>query len=308
MKICMLGAGALGSTFGAALADAGNDVCLVNHNQAHVDAINRNGLIVRRDGMDRTVTIPAFTGTETLSPVDLIVILVKSAQTSAAIASARNIVAPHTTVMSVQNGLGHEDKLSDAVGRASVVAGKTYVGGVLLGPGHVLAETRGRETIIGELDGSTGPRIQTIAETFTNAGLQTDVSKNIVGTMWDKLLVNVATGALSGIAGLTYGDLYSVPEVEACAVAAVIEAMTVAKAAGVTLTMKDPREPWLKAAQGLPDEFKASMLQSLEKGSLTEIDFINGAVVRAGKKVGVPTPVNDTLVACIKGIERGLQI
>ncbi len=128
MKICMLGAGALGSTFGAALADAGNDVCLVNHNQAHVDAINRNGLIVRRDGMDRTVTIPAFTGTETLSPVDLIVILVKSAQTSAAIASARNIVAPHTTVMSVQNGLGHEDELSDAVGRASVVAGKTYVG------------------------------------------------------------------------------------------------------------------------------------------------------------------------------------
>ncbi|MBL6945194.1 MAG: ketopantoate reductase family protein [Rhodospirillales bacterium] len=306
MKICILGAGSLGSTFGVMLAEAGNDVSLVNRNQAHVDAINSNGLVVRHDGKDRAVSIPAVTTTETLLPVDLVIVLVKSAQTSAAIASARNVIGPHTTVMSIQNGLGHEDKLSEVAGRASVVAGKTYVGGLLLGPGHVLAEARGRETIIGELDGSRSERIMAIAETFTNAGLQTNVSKNIMGAMWDKLLVNVATGALSGITGLAYGNLYAVPEIEACALAAVREAMTVARAAGVTLTMTDPREPWVKAAQGLPDEFKASMLQSLEKGATTEVDFINGAVVRAGRKVGVPTPVNDTLVACIKGIERGL--
>jgi 2-dehydropantoate 2-reductase len=124
--------------------------------------------------------------------------------------------------------------------------------------------------------------------------------------MWDKLLVNVATGALSGITRLTYGDLYAVPEVEACAVAAVAEAMAVAKAAGIALGSTEPRQAWVKAADGLPAAFKASMLQSLEKGSVTEIDFVNGAVVRWGAKYGVPTPVNQALVACIKGIERAL--
>jgi 2-dehydropantoate 2-reductase len=127
-----------------------------------------------------------------------------------------------------------------------------------------------------------------------------------MGTMWDKLLVNVATGALSGITRLTYGELYQLPEIEACAIAAVAEAMAVAKAKGITLSVTEPKQPWVKAAAGLPDEFKASMLQSLEKGSITEIDFVNGAVVRWGAKLGVPTPVNLALVACMKGIEHGL--
>jgi 2-dehydropantoate 2-reductase len=122
-------------------------------------------------------------------------------------------------------------------------------------------------------------------------------------TIWEKLLVNVATGALSAITKLPYGLLYQVPEVEACAVAAVAEAMAVAQASGITLTTTDPRTPWVKAAAGLPFEFKASMLQSIEKGSVTEIDFVNAAVVAQGRKYGVPTPVNQTLVACLKGIE-----
>ena len=136
-----------------------------------------------------------------------------------------------------------------------------------------------------------------IADTFKRAGLNTFVSADIMSTMWDKLLVNVATGALSGITGLTYGELYAVPEVKATALAAVNEAMAVAKAGGVTPSFESAMQAW----------DKASMLQSLEKGSLTEIDFINGAVVRAGSKHGVPTPVNEALVACIKGIERGLK-
>jgi 2-dehydropantoate 2-reductase len=98
-----------------------------------------------------------------------------------------------------------------------------------------------------------------------------------------------------------------VPEVEACALAAVAEAMAVAKASGIELSMTDPRQAWVKASAGLPYEFKASMLQSLEKGSGTEVDYINGSVVERGAALGIPTPVNTTLVACIKGIERGLK-
>jgi len=190
------------------------------------------------------------------------------------------------------------------VGRDRVIAGKTYVGGVVLGPGHVIAGVDGKETIIGELDGRISPRIERIAATFEAAGMKPVVSRNIMGAMWDKLLVNIATGALSGITRLAYGGLYAVPELEVTAMAAVAEAIAVAKASGIELETLHPHDAWVKAGSGLPPEFKASMLQSLEKGSVTEVDFINGAVVRAGAKAGVPTPVNATLVACLKGIER----
>ena len=127
-----------------------------------------------------------------------------------------------------------------------------------------------------------------------------------MGTMWDKLLINVATGALAGITRLPYGGLYAVPEVKRCALAAVAEGIAVAKALGVKLTSENPEDAWTLAAEGLPAEFKTSMLQSIEKGAATEIDFINGSVVRWGARANVPTPVNQTLVACVKGIELWL--
>jgi 2-dehydropantoate 2-reductase len=119
--------------------------------------------------------------------------------------------------------------------------------------------------------------------------------------------VNVATGALTGITRLTYGQLYDEPLLKATALAAVSEAIAAAQAAGVRLSMTDPEQAWTLAAEGLSPAFKTSMLQSLEKGSVTEIDFINGSVVRWGERLGVPTPVNATLVSCIKGIERAMR-
>lgn len=307
MKICVLGAGALGCAIGGVLTEDGHEVWLINRGQTQVDALRQAGLTLREDGNDRQVAVHAATRCQDIGgTVDLVIVLVKSFHTREAIESARCIVGPHTVVLSLQNGLGHEDVLADVVGRKHVLAGKTYAGGVMLAPGHVLVSTQGKETLVGELDGTLSERVQAIAAAFNHAGLTTAVSDNILGTMWDKLLVNVATGALSGITGLPYGDLYAVPEVEACAVAAVAEAMAVAQAAGIQLTTTEPRQAWVKAADGLPAAFKASMLQSLEKGSATEIDYVNGAVLRWGAKHGVPTPVNQALVACIKGIERRL--
>jgi 2-dehydropantoate 2-reductase len=306
VKICVLGAGALGCAIGGVLTEAGHEVWLVNRNAAQVDAMNSRGLVLRDAGVDRTVKVRAATTAENVGVADLVIVLVKSFHTSQAMEAATSLLGPDTAVLSLQNGLGHEDILADIVGRQRVLAGKTYAGGTQLAPGHVIVGTRGRPTLIGELDGSRTKRVQRIAEAFSAASLDTTVSDNIMGTIWDKLLVNVATGALSGITRLPYGKLYQVPELEACAVAAVAEAMAVAKACGITLTSTEPRQPWINAAEGLPAEFKASMLQSLEKGSITEIDFVNGAVVRQGAKWGVPTPVNQALVAGIKGIELGL--
>ncbi len=308
MKICFLGAGALGCSIGGTLTEAGADVWLIDPWAGHVDAMNARGLTLRDGVVDRTVKVKARTTPEGIGPADLIVVLVKSFHTKAAIEKAGPIIGPETAIMSLQNGLGHEEIIADAVGKSHVLAGKTYVGGVLLGPGHVIAGTRDKLTHIGELDGTVTKRATRIAETFNAAGLRTTISTNIMGTMWDKLLINVATGALSGITRLTYGDLYQVPEVRDCALAAVAEAIAVADASGVKLSIHDPKAAWDMAAEGLSPEFKTSMLQSLEKGAMTEIDFINGSVVRWGARCNVATPVNRALVACIKGIERQIDL
>ncbi|MDE2613324.1 MAG: ketopantoate reductase family protein [Burkholderiales bacterium] len=308
MNIVVLGAGALGGAIGGVLAESGCAVTLVTRNAAQVDAIRRDGLRLVEDGRERRVAVAAATGCVGLAVAELVIVLVKSYDTRAAIASARGLVGGHTAVLSLQNGLGHEEVLAEVVGRDRVLAGKTYVGGVMLAPGRILVGRAGKETLIGELDGRVSPRALAIRDAFQRAGLTLTVSENIVGTMWDKLLVNVATGALSGITRLTYGELYRLPEVEACAVAAVAEAMAVARAGGVALATREPRDAWIKAAEGLPADFRTSMLQSLEKGAPTEIDDINGAVVRAGRRCGVATPVNQTLVAAIKGIEHRARL
>lgn len=304
MKICVLGAGSLGCAIGGMLAEAGEDVWLINRSQVHVEAIRRDGLKMRDNDVNRFVRVNAATDCSGVGIVDLVIVLVKSFDTRTAIAGARSIIGPQTTVLSLQNGLGHEEILCEFVDRSRVLGGKTYVGGQMLAPGHIILGARGKQTMIGELDGAVSPRVQAVADAFNRAGLATTVSRNIMGTIWDKLLVNVATGALSGITGLAYGDLYQVPELRTLALAAVSEAMAVAEASGVTLTITEPEQAWLRAGKGLPDDFKASMLQSLEKGSVTEIDFINGAVVSAADRFGIAAPVNTALVACIKGIER----
>lgn len=308
MKIAVLGAGALGCAIGGTLAQAGHPVVLINRNLGHVETINARGLRMRGPAGVTTVKVRAAASPEGLEPFDLVIVLVKSFDTRSALEGARSLVGPHTAILSLQNGLGHEDVIADVVGRDHLIAGKTFVGGVLLGPGEIICGVNGKETVIGELDGMASTRVRAIAAAFNQAGLVTRVSDNVIGTMWDKLLVNVSTGAVSCITRLPYGPLYRIPEIEAVALAAVQEAMDVARASGVRIATQDPREAWLKASADLPEDFKTSMLQSLEKGSVTEIDFINGAVVRWGERCQVQTPVNRTLVACVKGIERARSL
>jgi 2-dehydropantoate 2-reductase len=310
VKIVILGAGSLGSALGGVLAEAGHAVWLITRNEAHVNATTKQGLILREAGVDRKVKIHASTQASDAGVADGVIVLVKSAQTTQAAQAARSIVGAHTWVMSLQNGLGHEELLAAEFGKDRVLAGKCYCGGQLVEPGVVICGVKGKDTHIGELSwndqGKISSRLQNIAQTFNSAGIDTHMSDNIEGTMWDKLFINVATGALSGITRLPYGHLYATPELPAIAEMAVAEAMAVARAKGVKFSLTEPLAAWRKAGAGLPFEFKASILQTLEKGQLTEVDFMNGAVVRLGKELGIPTPVNSTLVACIKGIEKGM--
>ena len=223
----------------------------------------------------------------------------------AAIDGYKPALGAQTIVMSLQNGLGHEEVLAKAVGRERLLAGKTYVGGVFLAPGVVRAGVEEKLTLVGEPGGGLSERVQHVAAEFERAGLKTTASDNITGVIWDKLLVNTATGALSAITRLPYGPLYAMQELEATAVAAVAEAVAVARAKGVTLSIKEPIEAWRMAGAGLGPDFKASMLQSLEKGSVTEIDFINGYVSEKAAATGVAAPLHAAITSLVKRIERG---
>jgi 2-dehydropantoate 2-reductase len=287
---------------------AGNDVALITRNRAHVDAINAGGLVLDDGESRRSILVEAATDYEHLAAVDLAIVLVKSFDTQAAIEAALPVLGPDTTVLTLQNGVGCEETIGDVIGADRVVAGRTFIGGRITSPGVVEFGVVGRQTTIGELDGSVTPRIQEIAATFEAAGMAVDVSTDIVVMMWEKLFVNVATGAWSALTGLPYGELSLHPEVESMAIATVAEAMSVARGLGIEIVTTDPELPWRRAWEGLPYGFKSSMLQSIEKGSRTEVDVMHGAVCRGGREAGVPTPINDTLLAAVKGLEHHLQL
>ena len=306
MKIVMLGAGALGSTIGGTLAIGGNDVHFVDMWQEHVDLINKDGLHMTNEKEDWYVRVDARTTADTIGEADLVIVLVKSFATKQAVEQLKqtNVIGKNTLVMSLQNGLGNEETIASVIGSENVISGKTYVGGRLIQAGYISAGVQGKWTYIGELNGEITDRIQTVCNVFNDAGLLCEVSDNIKGLIWDKLLINVAAVALCGITRLPYGPLYEEDYIKDVAVAAIQEGIQVAKAAGVVLKSEDPQYPWVAASEGLPGTFKTSILQSLELKRPTEIDFINGSIVEWGKKYGIATPVNQTLVACVKGIEK----
>lgn len=306
MKVCVLGAGSLGSTIGGALARTGNEVHFVGR-EAHMKAINDHGLVMVTPTGEEVAHPIGHVTPDGIGPCDLVIVLCKAFDTAKTMEEGKELIGPDTAVMSLQNGLGAEDVLSGIVGSDHVIGGKTYIGGMLLEPGRVQATIPGKDTLIGELDGSITPRVEAIGKAFEEAGMHCIVSDNIMGVIWDKLLVNVATGAVCGITRLPYGDMYQEEKLTAVAAAAVQEGIRVAQAAGVALSSEDPQYSLELARKGLPDSFKPSMLQSLEKNRPTEVGVINGAVVAQGKKYGVPTPVNETLVACVTGIERYIR-
>ena len=303
MRIAVLGAGSLGSVIGGALTRGGGDVTVVSRNPAYVEAVNERGLSLIEDGETTIVWPRATSCVRDVGTVDLLIVLVKSFDTRQALSDAAPLIGAATIVLTLQNGLGNEEVVAAAVGAARVVSGRTYVGGDAVAPGVVVAGIRGRATVIGELTASRTARIEAVADEFRRAGLVTEVSDDIHKVIWRKLLVNVATGALAGVTGLAYGPLYRLDGMREVAAMAVGEAVAVAAASGVDLEPVDPAEVWASARDGLPASFRTSMLQSLDRGTPSEVEAINGSVVAAGKRLGVATPVNSTLVALVTARE-----
>jgi 2-dehydropantoate 2-reductase len=303
MKVAVLGAGAMGALFGGMLAEAGCEVWLVDVWREHVEAIGREGLHIVGSAGERTIrNLRPTCRPEEAGVADLVLVFVKSTVTEAAVAGARSLFGPRTLVLTLQNGLGNIEKIATVVAPGQMVAGVTTYGANVLGPGRIRHAGSG-PTSVGELDGSLSPRIQSVAETLNHAGIESHVSDNVLGLIWGKLMVNVGLNALTALTGLRNGQLLDFEETEELMALAVLEAAEVARAKGIRLPYDDPVEH-AKAVARATGENRSSMLQDVSNRRRTEIDMINGAIVREGKALGLQTPVNLALWNLVRMQER----
>lgn len=306
MKIAALGAGAMGSLFGARLSPLA-DVWLVDPWAAHIQAMQRDGLrLVKLNGTESVIPVQATTDPAAVGDqVDLAIIFVKSHQTASVARWAGPLLKPDGLVLTLQNGLGNLEAIASVLGPDCGVQGVTAHGATLMAPGRV------RHAGQGETHIATRPsivaRLTDIAALFQQAGFETHLSDNLDSLLWGKLIINVAINALTATLRVPNGLLAEVEPARSLMAAAVDEAVRVAQAKGITLPYDDPQEQ-AKSVAIATGPNRSSMLSDVSRGAPTEIDVINNAIVREGASLGIPTPVNQTLVWLIKAIEATYSV
>jgi 2-dehydropantoate 2-reductase len=302
VRVCIVGCGAVGSLFAANLAQL-EDVEVWAYDLAidHVEAINARGL--RLSGAGEVVgRVRATSDAAQLPPCDFGVVATKAMHTDAAIAATADAFG-EGAVCSVQNGLGNEEALADHVAR--VIRGTTFPAGRVVEPGHVQWDVKG-DTTIGPFEPSPAPlpEVERLAEACTRAGLPTAAVADARGPQWRKVIFNAATNPVGALTGLTHGRVCEDPELRRLVSGLVDEGKAVAFAQAIVLDA-DPEELIDHAARPeVAYDHKASMLQDVEARRETEIDYLNGGIVRFGREHDVRTPLNEGILALVKGLER----
>jgi 2-dehydropantoate 2-reductase len=293
MRVAVMGAGAIGCYYGGMLARAGHEVTLIGRPQ-HVEAIRRAGLRFETKAFDERVRLHASTEPQAARDADLVLFSVKSQDTETAGKALSPHVAREAAIVSMQNGVDNAERLAAMLGR-DVIPGVVYVAVEMAGPGHVRHHGRS-ELAIGQ-----APASDAIATAFRDAGVPVEVSENVAGVLWAKLIVNCAYNALSAITQLPYGRLAQGDGIPAVMRDVVEECLAVARASGIQV-VGDMHKATERIAQTMPGQY-SSTAQDLARGKQTEIDYLNGFVVRKGEALGVPTPVNRVLLALVKLLE-----
>lgn len=302
MKIAVIGCGAMGSIYAAKLAAAGEQVLAVDRHRPSVERINRDGLRVTGPGCDQVVPLRASTGAvdETM---DLVVLAVKAADVEAAARQALPMLGPDTAVLTIQNGLGSAETVAGVVGAQRVAVGiASGFGASRVAPGHVHHNAM-RAMRFGPYSSLPHARVESIARTWAHAGFDAAAVTDIAAMQWEKLICNVAYSAPCALTGMTVGQVMDDAEMGPVSRAAATEAWSVARASGVAIAVADAVEHVRAFGAQMPDA-KPSALLDHEARRVSEINVINGAVPRQGARVGVDAPVNATLTAVVKSIER----
>lgn len=304
-SITVVGAGAVGSYFGALLAQAGRRVTLVGRN-AHVQAIQAQGLRVHKAGQVHTVRLAATTEMSAVADADVVLFCVKSTDTDAVARQIAPLLKPDALLLSLQNGVDNAERIAQQV-RQTVVPTVVYVATAMPEPGVVQHFGRG-DLVIGPLNAAQGANaalqqcLQAVADLFAPAGVPVRIAADVMGELWGKLLVNCAYNAISGLAQQPYGRMVALPEVRELQASVVREVVAVAQASGQALTMEAAMAAVERIAQAMPAQL-SSTAQDMARHKPSEIDHLNGYIARRGAELGVATPVNQALLALVKLVE-----
>lgn len=292
----------MGSIYAARLAAAGNDVVVIDRQQAGIEQIARHGLRVTGPGYEQLVPLRAAT-TAPAEAMDLIVLAVKAADVRTAAQQALPMLGVDTSVLTVQNGLGSAETVAGVVGNRRVAVGiASGFGAARIAPGHVRHNAM-RAMRFGAYTSLPHETVESIARAWTQAGFDTAAVTDIAAMQWEKLICNVAYSAPCALTGMTVGQVMDDPEMGTVSRAAATEAWEVARASGIAVAVTDPIAHVRAFGAAMPDA-KPSALLDHETRRVSEIDVINGAVPRYGARVGVAAPVNATLTAVAKSVER----
>jgi 2-dehydropantoate 2-reductase len=302
MKVAVVGAGAMGSIFGAGFAEGGHETVLVDVARPLVDAINADGITIDRKGEVRDVRVPATTDPGSVGPVDLVVFFVKCYHTEAAARSAAPLVGGSTLVASLQNGWGNGETLARAFPAERIAVGVTYHSGTVKGLADI-AHTGIGPTVVGPYEGGDVARAHLLVEAIESAGFEVTASPQIRTEIWKKLVLNAATLPTAALTGLTAGGLGEPGSMLDVVDGVAREAVATARAQGYEID-EGERVEFIHGLLERAGPGKPSMLQDVEAGRRTEIDVINGAVTRAAEQHGVDAPLNRTMVAMVKAYER----
>jgi 2-dehydropantoate 2-reductase len=307
MKIAVVGAGAMGSIFGACFVRGGHDTVLVDVAHGLIERINTAGVTIVRDGEETVTRVPATSDTESIGQVDAVAFCVKCYHTESAVELARPLVGPETVVASLQNGWGNGDVLAQAFPAEQIVVGVTYNSGTVLDVAKVAHPGVGPTTLGSFADGTT-EGAERLAGALSDGGLEARVASPVRPEIWKKLILNAASLPSAALTGMTAGAMGASEDMCALMSATAAEAVGVARALGFDIDERERIDTILSVSKRAGST-KASMLQDVEAGRRTEIDVINGAVVRAADEVEVPVPLNRAFVQLIHGWEtqRGLR-
>ena len=304
-KVLIVGCGAIGSLFAAHLASGGEvEVYAFDTSQPHIDAINRNGLRLSGAAEVHVKLARASTDAAELPVCDYGIVATKAIHTARAIRAAAHCFDDNSAVCSVQNGAGNEELIAEHV--KYVIRGTTFPAGHVAEPGHIGFDIKG-DTWIGPFEPSNTPmeRVEELAGFITRGGMNTIALADARGAQWTKLIFNAATNPVGALTRLHHGAASRFPATGELFEALIQEGESVAKAMGIELH-GDPRALVAKGANA-PGQHKASMLQDVLAQRTTEVDFMNGAIVKWGEKYGVPTPLNRAMWVLMKGLEHSWE-
>jgi 2-dehydropantoate 2-reductase len=302
MRVVIVGAGAMGCLFGFLLHKAGKEVWLLEKYPDLIKQIREHGIRIEGISGEHRVS-PHISGeADEIKEVDLILIFVKAFDTFQAIQNAKPLVGPDSVVLTMQNGIGNVEEIVQVVGHKRTIAGTTAHGATVLGLGHIRHAGTG-ETVIGELDGNKTSRLEKVKDFLESAGIKVQITQDVTGLLWSKLLINVGINPLTGITGLRNGELLDYEETRAIMRRAVNEAKAVVDRKGIRLIYPDHLQKVETVCQATAQNV-SSMLQDIRNKKKTEIDFISGAILREGEKFDMDLPINQALTHLIHLLEN----